>query len=116
MTREETVTTAQVSVNYTNKIPEIAQAVLHAHPQIGEAQLLREIGRHMDEWLLGAADVVAKLVKDGWRIKTFSHTTFAQHSITRTEEQVAIRLAAIGIDPASVIISTTWDIWSNEQT
>lgn len=54
-----------------------------------------------------AAGIVARLEEDGWRVEAYGTVGLARHEAVRTRAEARLRLAAPGIDAASVTIETT---------
>jgi hypothetical protein len=65
---------------------------------------VRDLAKGLHERLCRVADILEKLDQDGWTIHQGVHEITCYHNDLDSEEQVAERLQALGIDPSDVSI------------
>lgn len=108
--------TAQVSVCYT--IPSMMSQFAAARektPGLKLGGLICNVGSEIGKHMQWCGQTVARLEKDGWAVRGFGDGCRAQHADVRTEAQAITRLLAIGIDPKTVYVSSTWDDWTEAE-
>ncbi len=67
-------------------------------------QQLRDLGRSLAERLAQAAELVDKLVADGWTVRTALFDVLLSHERVLTREEAIARLRKLEIDPEALVI------------
>lgn len=83
-------------------------------PKVGS--MICNVGNEHNKHMQLCGQIVARLEKDGWTVRVWGDGCHAQHPDVTAEAEAVLRLKAIGIDPKTVIVSSTWDDWHPELT
>jgi hypothetical protein len=65
---------------------------------------LRELAESLHERLLRAAELIDRMVLDGWLTQTAMFDVLLHHPEVQTQEQAVTRLRALGADPEAFLI------------
>lgn len=85
-------------------------------PNLKLGSVICNVGNELNRHIQACGQIVARLEKDGWSTRLWGDGCHAQHPDVTAEDQAVLRLKAIGIDPKTVIVSSTWDDWHPADT
>lgn len=107
-----------IQINVPFMIPPMShyfQNIRKEYPNMKMGATLCSVGNELNKHLQVCGNIIARLEKDGWTIRCYADACQAQHQDVTNEEQLNIRLKAIGVDIKNIIVSNTWDDWFDKE-